>query len=170
MPLRNLWSLNPGELRVAEKLLEIIPGSAVYFPVRDMGIDLLLATGTKHVSIQVKESRYYEYKIPRSWHQVSDGNLRPGPKSKRVIPDYFIFLTYLPNVNNWPTIAEQYLIVPSADLVSLTSGKRLSQGKYSFYFRFEEDRVSDIREKPAVDYTKFLDKDGAKLKELSGSI
>ena len=65
MPLRNLWSLNPGELRVAEQLQGKIPGCAVYFPVRDVGLDLLLIIGDHHYGIQVKESRYYEGK---DWH------------------------------------------------------------------------------------------------------
>ena len=74
------------------------------------------------------------------------------------MPDYFIFLTYLPNVGNRPTFAERYLIVPSADIISRASRKRLSRGKYFFYFSFEADRVSDTREDPAVDYTNFLER------------
>lgn len=161
MPLRNSWSFNPGELRVAEQLQERISGGAVYFPVRDIGIDLLLVKGDHHISIQVKESRYYEGKDwHNSWHQVSESNLNPGSTSRRVSPDYYIFLTHVPRVGitNQTSFAEMYLVVPTADLRAKAFKKKASSGKYSFQFSFEEGKVVDNREPLEVDYTKFLDK------------
>ena len=56
MPIRNLWSLEPGECIVAEELIKRLKCD-VYFPIRDVGIDLLAVKGAKHIGIQVKESR-----------------------------------------------------------------------------------------------------------------
>lgn len=58
VPIRNVWSLEPGECIVAEEIMERLK-CEVYFPVRDVGLDLLIVKGDKHVGIQVKESRYY---------------------------------------------------------------------------------------------------------------
>jgi hypothetical protein len=52
MPIRNLWSLECGEVITAEALLKNIKGCEVYFPFKDVGIDLLVVKGKKPVSIQ----------------------------------------------------------------------------------------------------------------------
>jgi len=75
MPIRNLWSLESGEVLTAEAILENVKDSEVYFPLHDIGVDLLIAKGKKHVAIQVKESRYYttrDWKGTRghSWHSL----------------------------------------------------------------------------------------------------
>lgn len=73
--IRNMWSLEPGEAVTAEALLRNLTDCDVYFPLRDTGIDLLVAKGKKHVAIQVKESRYFTKRVLRgslghSWHQL----------------------------------------------------------------------------------------------------
>ena len=159
MPIRNLWSFNPGELRVVEQIQEQLPGCAVYFPVRDVGIDLLVTKGGYHCSIQVKESRYYVGKRWRnSWHQVSQKNLGPNPTSRIVVPDFFVFLTHVPHVGQTgrASFKEVYLIVPTTELLSKTTSKKLSKGVYSFLFSFEGGRVMETREEPEVDYTAFM--------------
>ena len=159
MPIRNLWSFNPGELRVVEQLQEKLPGCAVYFPVRDVGIDLLVTRGDCHCSIQVKESRYYVGKRwHNSWHQVSKKNLSPDSASRIVRPDVFVFLTHVPNVGQTGKFRfkEEYLIVPIDELLARTSSKKLSKGVYSFLFSFDGKRVVETRDEPEADYTQFM--------------
>ena len=67
MPVRNIWSLEPGECIVAEEIMDKLK-CEVYFPVRDVGLDLLVVKGDKHAGIQVKESRYYMSRRWRSGH------------------------------------------------------------------------------------------------------
>lgn len=64
MPIRNMWSLEPGECLTAEKLAKI---GEVFFPLRDVGVDLLVVKGGKHVRLQVKESRYYRSIKMEKW-------------------------------------------------------------------------------------------------------
>ena len=68
LPVRNLWSLEPGECIVAEEILNKIKDVEVFFPLRDVGVDLLVVKGKRHVGIQVKESRYYFSKTWKSGH------------------------------------------------------------------------------------------------------
>ena len=166
MPVKNMWSLNPGEVLVAEKILELLPDCQVYFPMRDVGIDLLVVCGERHCSVQVKESRYYRYpSYHNSWHQVSETNLRPVPSSKKRLPDYFVFLTYYDNREGTkkPHFEERYLILPTNVLISRSLGKHASKGRgvYSFAFSFEETRVLETREyeehEKDADYTEFWD-------------
>ena len=55
LPVRNIWSLEPGECIVAEEIMKRLKYE-VFFPLRDIGIDLLVVKSNKHVGIQVKES------------------------------------------------------------------------------------------------------------------
>ena len=99
MPVRNVWSLEPGECIVAEQIMERLKCD-VYFPMRDVGVDLLVIKNDKHVGIQVKESRYYIGRtwksghVGHSWHQVKKAKFLKN----RGIVDFYIFLTYLPIV------------------------------------------------------------------------
>jgi hypothetical protein len=108
MPIRNLWSLECGEVVTAEALLKNVKGCEVYFPVRDVGIDLLVVKGKKHVSIQVKESRYYPQRI--SWHVIFRKKFRD---KERV--DFYVFLTYFPKYREFEN---KFIIVPALNLIS----------------------------------------------------
>jgi len=55
MPIRNLWSLECGEVVTAEALLKNVKGCEVYFPVRDVGIDLLVVKGKKHFQFRSRK-------------------------------------------------------------------------------------------------------------------
>jgi hypothetical protein len=67
--------LEPGECIVAEEIMDKLK-CEVYFPVHDVGLDLLVVKGDKHAGIQVKESRYYmghrwrSGHVGHSWHQI----------------------------------------------------------------------------------------------------
>jgi hypothetical protein len=162
MPIKNFWSLHPGEVLTAAKVKEQVQGCSVYFPLNDVGIDLLVAKDSRHVSLQVKASRYYEGKVwHNGWHQVAPASLIPTAGSKKQTPDIFIFLTYLPTVGPHKVVSfeQRYLVIPTKDLVALcgTKLKPASGGKYNFYFSFDGGKASDTRETPTVDYTRFLE-------------
>jgi hypothetical protein len=75
MPIRNMWSLECGEVLTSEAIIEHVKDVEIFFPMHDIGTDLLVVKGSKHFSIQVKESRYFTNRIVRgskgsSWHQV----------------------------------------------------------------------------------------------------
>lgn len=154
MPIRNLWSLECGEIVTAEALLRNVKGSDVYFPVRDVGIDLLVVNGKKHVSIQVKESRYYPQRI--SWHVIFRKKFRD---KKRV--DFYVFLTYVPKYgNNRISMFEnKFIIVPTSELDKRVNGKKVDKrGRYSFCFNFEGNRVTDKRDNRPIDYSDYLNR------------
>ena len=65
MPIKNFWSLEPGEAMVAETMRRQLPGWEIFFPVKDIAVDLLAVreAGTSRgrmLTIQVKESKAYE--------------------------------------------------------------------------------------------------------------
>jgi len=164
MPVRNLWSLEPGECIVAEEILEKLKDVAVLFPVHDIGVDLLVVKRNRHVGIQVKESRYYEGhkwksgNVGHSWHQIKKAKFLKG------IVDFYVFLTYKLVVGEYKIsrFENKFLIVPSSEL-----GKRMAvkdAGKksiYSFCFHFQDKNVWDERvtvtlDNPLTDYSRFL--------------
>jgi len=51
--------LEPSECIVVEELLNSLKDVKVFFPVPNVGVDLLVVKGQKHVSIEAKESSYY---------------------------------------------------------------------------------------------------------------
>lgn len=149
--------METGEAVTAEALLENVEGCEVYFPVRDIGVDLLVVKGSRHVGIQVKESRYYTGtggEAGHSWHQLSAKNLR------RKGPDFYVFLTYVPmyGERSVRTFENRFVIVPAVDLERLVvrkpSGKK---GVYSFYLSFDGNRVTETRDGSA-DYSEYLDR------------
>jgi hypothetical protein len=61
MSVKNIWSLNPAEAVVALELQK--RGSHIFFPAKDVGIDLLVIKdlsekNRRAVTIQVKSSRF----------------------------------------------------------------------------------------------------------------
>jgi hypothetical protein len=65
MPIKNFWSIEAGEAMVAEAIQKNLPGFEVFFPIKDVGVDLLAVSGVgtnkaRIFSFQVKESRPYE--------------------------------------------------------------------------------------------------------------
>lgn len=172
MPVRNLWSLEPGECIVAEEILERLKGCEVYFPIHDVGVDLLVVKSDKHVGIQVKESRYYARRIWKSghvghsWHQIKK------EKFLKRKADFYVFLTYLPVVGEHKIsrFENKFLIVPSAELEKRMTVKGAGKKEtYSFCFHFgygiEDGKAWDERvkggvstlENPLADYSEFLD-------------
>ncbi len=168
MTLRNMWSLNPGEVLTAQTLLKEISPCEVYFPVRDIGVDLLVVRGDRHFGIQVKESRLYigkESKLQgrsHSWHQVSKNNIEVG--GKRRLADFFVFLTYIPNTGKKKIVGfdQRYIVIPSRELqIKCESKKQYKKGTYIFYFEFDRVDLGPVwesRDKPQQEYGRYLDK------------
>jgi hypothetical protein len=158
MPVRNIWSLEPGECIVAEELLEKLR-CEVFFPVHDIGVDLLAVKGAKHVGIQLKESRYFFRRGGHSWHQVKRAKFLKG------IVDFYVFLTYLPVLGEHKVsrFDNKFLIVPSSELEKRMAVKNAGKRQiYSFYFHFEGAKVWDERVtvkagNPLTDYSEFSD-------------
>lgn len=161
MPIRNLWSLESGEVVTAEAILENIKPSEVYFPLHDVGTDLLIVKGKKHVSVQVKESRYFTERIRKgtlghSWHNL---HKRKFLRDKERV-DFYVFLTYIPRFGEHRLSAfeNKFLIVPTSELEkhfeTKNSGKK---GIYFFYFNFEGKKVVDVRDE-ITDYSEYLDR------------
>ncbi|MEM3715522.1 MAG: hypothetical protein QXG39_06645 [Candidatus Aenigmatarchaeota archaeon] len=165
MPIRNIWSLEPGECIVAEEIMKGIK-CEVYFPVRYTGVDLLVASANKHVGIQVKESRYYTgYKwksghVGHTWHQIKKTIFL---KYKDKV-NFYVFITYLPlfSKHKISRFENKFLVVPTVELEKRMKiknpGKR---GIYSFCFHFEGPKVWDERitvdiDDELADYSKFL--------------
>lgn len=166
MPVRNLWSFEPGECIVAEEVMKRLRGVEVYFPMHDVGIDLLLVKGRKHVGIQVKESRYYTGYVWKksgheghSWHQIKKKILE---KTGNV--DFYVFLTYLPSIGSHriSRFENRFLVVPAEELRRRAKIKDPGKpGVYSFCFHFENNRVWDERMTAEIsderaDYSQFL--------------
>lgn len=141
MPIRNLWSLESGEVVTAEAILENVKDSEVYFPLHDIGVDLLIVKGKKHVSVQVKESRYYttrDWKGTRghSWHSL---HKKKFLRDKEKV-DFYIFLTYLPRFgeHRLSTFEQKFIIVPTSELEKRIMVKNAgNRGIFFFCFNFE---------------------------------
>jgi hypothetical protein len=165
MPIRNIWSLEPGECITAESILEKVKDCDVYFPLHDVGVDLLVVKEDKHVGVQVKESRYFTSRILKgtrghSWHQVDKRKIERYRKEV----DFYVFLTYLPRYGEYSFSSFEYkfVIVPTSELQERIKAKDPGKkGKYSFYFYFDGPRVLDMRDKVEEshlrDYSKYLD-------------
>jgi len=154
MPIRNLWSLECGEVITAETLPKNVNDCEVYFPVRDFGIDLLVINGKKHVSVQVKESRYYPQQI--SWHVI----FRKKFVRDKERVDFYVFLTYLPKIGEHriSKFENKFIIVSTSGLQSLIKEKKVDKrGRYSFCFNFEGKKVTEKRDAPN-DYSEYLNR------------
>jgi len=161
MPIRNLWSLECGEVVTAEAILENVKSAEVYFPLHDIGVDLLVVKGKKHGSIQVKESRYFTERerkgtIGHSWHQLHRKKfLRDKDKV-----DFYVFLTYMPKFgeHKLTSFENRFIIVPTKELEKLIKDKPSGKKEvYSFYFNFEGKKVVEKRDE-ITDYSEYLNR------------
>lgn len=159
MPIRNLWSLECGEVITAETLLKNIKGCEVYFPLHDVGIDLLVVKDKKHVSIQVKESRYYTRRVWKgtlghSWHSL---HKKKFLRDKKKV-DFYVFLTYLPKFgeHRMQKFENKFIIIPTSELSKGIENKKAGKkGIYFFCFNFEGKKVTEKRDK-LTDYSEYL--------------
>jgi hypothetical protein len=159
MAVKNLWSLTAGEALVADELVSHRPDLEVFFPTKDMAVDLIAVkmldspTKRKIISIQVKESR--EYQDGKCWVGINSKYLKRG--FKRV--DYYIFVLYnLTEKENKLAFKPNYIVVPTKELLKRLKGKRIGRGKggYDFYFTVKGRQVFEDRDKTKFTYHRFL--------------
>lgn len=162
MPIRNMWSLECGEVVTAEavekNILKKVEGTEIYFPLHDTGVDLLVVNGKKHVSIQVKESRIHEHKKMRettknSWYRIHEWKF----KRDRQKVDFYIFLTYLQTIgkHKFEAFEKKFIVIPTSVLETRLKGKSTGvTGIFNFKFIFQGEKVIENN----VDYSMFLDK------------
>lgn len=166
LPVRNLWSLEPGECIVAEEILNKIKDVEVFFPLRDVGVDLLVVKGKKHIGIQVEESRYYSsitWKSGHVGHSLQQLKKVKFDRSKGKV-DFYVFLTYLPiqGEHKVSSFGYKFLIVPSSEVEKRMTVKDAGKRSiYSFCFHFQDKNVWDERvtvtlDNPLTDYSQFL--------------
>lgn len=161
MPIRNLWSLESGEVVTAEAILDNVKDSEVYFPLHDIGVDLLVVEGRKHIAVQVKESRYYttrDWKGTRghSWHSL---HKRKFLRDKERV-DFYVFLTYIPRFgeHRLSTFENKFLIVPTSELETRLEDKATGKKEiYFFCFNFEGKKAVEKRHEIA-DYSDYLNR------------
>lgn len=146
--MNNFYALNPAEFFVAEELQKRRPELQVFFPLKDVGADLLLVDPKQDrpIYIQVKESRFYS-KFGTSWHQLKAG------KEKEA--DVFVFVTYVPSARGARmAFVKDYMVIPKERLIQLCAEKKRMRGRYSFYFAPEGEKVFEIRD-VRVDVSEF---------------
>lgn len=123
---------------MAQELAKRRPDLKLYFPIKDVGVDLL-AVGKNNVpiSIQVKESRVYP--TGHSWHEIKRKKIKDA--------DIFVFISYVPQDGGAKTIfVRDFAVIPRSDLGRLCAQKKTSNGKYIYYFKQEGRRLLDIRD------------------------
>lgn len=173
MTIKNVFSMTPGECKVAEKLMSFNWYKScdchVTFPVKDVGIDLFIIrriAGERErvVGLQVKESRDYR-SLPHalrphhSWHGVSKNDFKK-PFTRR--PDFYVFVYYKESSSGKRIIFKEiYIIVPYSDLDQKVKSKKATgerRAGYDFYFSYDErsKKVEEWRDAPPIeDYTKY---------------
>lgn len=132
---------------MAERLAVERPDLKLYFPIKDVGVDLLaVPVSGRPVSIQVKESRTFD--SGSTWHQVREEKLTAA--------DVFVFISYVPSDRGGRTVfANEFVVVPQQDLRDLCKRKKAPQGKYSFYFKRNGESLVESRD-GEIDFSKFL--------------
>lgn len=158
--MKNLWSLQVGEVVVAEELSKRLPKNyQVFIPLNNQlrDIDLILSNLDKknYVTIQVKESREYTLGEANGWFTVSEDKLI---KSK-IDVDYYVFLLY--TARQTKTKYEnhtEFIIVPSKILKERSKQKKSVKGRFHYYFHIKDGKAFEVREskKEPVDYSKYL--------------
>jgi hypothetical protein len=140
--------MNPGEFFVAEELTKERPDLTVCLPLKDVGFDFLVTKedGSKAIRIQVKESRVY-HQDRHSWHQLRSEKINDA--------DVFVFVSYLP-VDKEKRLAFEtdFIVMPRPDVAESCKAKKVSKGKYSFYFVHDGKKAFEIRDKQC-DVSKF---------------
>ena len=162
MPIRNFWSLECGEVITAEALTKNVKDCEIYFPLHDTGIDLLAVKDKKHVSIQVKESRYfvknYKGSTGSSSHQIHKKKFLRD--RNRV--DFYVFLTYIPQFgkHKMSSFENKFVIVSTGELAPRIENKKSGKRDvYSFYFNFDGNKITEKRD-TLTEYSEYLDRMG----------
>jgi len=171
LTIKNIFSMTPGECKVAEKLIGfdwIKKDCHVTFPVKDVGIDLFIvrrAEGERErvVGLQVKESRDYksskhELRPYHSWYTVRVSDFK---KSFTRRPDFYVFIYYKEAPSGKRMMFKEiYVVILYSDLEQKVKTKKGRRAGYDFYFSYDEQskKVEEWRDAPPIeDYTRYCD-------------
>ena len=148
MAIKNFWSLEAGEAMVAEAIRRKLSDWEVFFPVKDVGVDLLVVTalGTKEtrvVTVQVKESKAFE----RGSNDITPPDtvvnwfLLNGEKVEKsqTRANFYIFVCSRYDFDAAKkTLLADYLIIPFQELVRRLRSYKAGE-RWDLYFCVEKD-------------------------------
>lgn len=178
--MKNIWSLEPGEVNVTREIRDHLKELEVFFPAKDVGVDLIAVKNLSSplenrrvVSMQVKESGEYYTKrgqklgYKRGWFTISAKKFHEY--IHRV--DFYIFVWYRQvSGRKRPRYKTYFIIVPTYELAERIKHKKKGK-KYHFYLSIriggDENTVLDTRgialknqdieeKKEFRDYSKYL--------------
>jgi len=161
--MKNIWSLQVGEAIVAEEIKKKLSKDyEVFIPLNNQlkDIDLIISNlKTKNFkTIQVKESREYDRGKANGWFRISDNHL-----NNFNFVDFYVFLIYSTRQTKTKDENQIYfIIVPSKDLLKKslhkkpTVDKKSNKKTYHYYFHITDGNVLEVRDKPEVDYSIYL--------------
>jgi hypothetical protein len=179
MAIKNFWSLEPGEAMVADEMRQKLSGWEVYFPIKDVGVDLLAASGIgtsmgKLLTFQVKESKAYERRerditpedTVTGWFALNAAKTRGA--ASRVNFHVFVCSRYH-FARTKRILTVDYLVVPTKELIRRLDCYHADTGpRWDLYLVVEQNgRCLDWRGigrrnrgeeigRPQRDYTQFL--------------
>ena len=154
MSIKNLWALTPSEAIVAWELRK--RGFHVFFPVKDVGIDLLIIKdlnkeARKVITVQVKGSRFYEWNDDLGgyggWFQLN----REKMERDLNIVDFYIFVLFhtKPSKTGYERFERDFFIIPVKELRERIEHYYKGGDKVNIYlriFRYEgKTMVVDYR-------------------------
>ncbi len=174
MPIKNFWSLEAGEAMLAEQLQQRRSGLEVFFPVKDVAVDLLAVKnlGTREslsITIQVKESRAFQPKVGEVFPSEAVVNwftldARKLMRFKQRVQFYVFVCSRYDFEAKKKVIVPDYLIVPTPELIKrLTAYKDNPEKRWFLYFCIEPNgrclEWRGIKHKNMSEETKRLERD-----------
>ena len=179
MSIKNFWSLEPGEAMVAEVMQQKLHGWEVFFPIKDVGVDLVAASaiGTNEarlLTFQVKESKAFERRERDATppNTVINWFVLDPAKAQRFQArvNFYIFVcSRYDFARSRKVLVADYVIVPSDELLRrLHSYRNPAEKRWHLYLCVkQEGRCLDWRgigrknrrgetKRPERDYTRFL--------------
>jgi len=149
MPIKNFWSLEAGEAMVAEELQKRLRGWEIFFPVKDVGVDIVAVSGIgssvrRVLTFQVKESKAFENKEKsiKPVNTVTNWFSPDSSKARRFLSrvDFYLFVCSRYDFRQpKKTLTADYVIVPSNELVRrLTSYRSSPEKKWYLYLCVEQ--------------------------------
>src|SRR3990170_1595691 len=163
MTLRNMWSLNPDEAIVSDKLRKALKNYEVFFPVNSQlkDIDLIVHDMNNHTTkrVQVKSSRSWKsYGEEYSGHRVPIEKIDP----KKV--DFFIFSCYFAKISKVKRNIENCcVVIPTKKLLEIIKkNKVVKDGICGFSFNHDKKSLRDywylkphISKDEGIDFSKY---------------
>jgi hypothetical protein len=156
MTLKNVWSLQVGEVLVADLIKKHLGKDyEVFIPLNNQlkNVDLAVINlkTKKLVTIQVKESREYHLGMADGWIGISKNKVLDK------VADFYVFLVYTAKEDGHKMkMTYRTLVVPAEVLLEKSHHKNESKGGFDYYFKFDNNKAWEDREKP-TDYSEYID-------------